>query len=69
MFETQEGLLAYISQMLEARGWQKEWVNISTAGMILVRFKARNGVAFTMSLEDMRKDGEVLPDVSDLYVD
>lgn len=68
MIETQEGLLAYVSQLMEAHGWHKEWVNISTAGYILVRF-AKDDLAFTMSLEDMIRAGTPLPDVSDLYVD
>lgn len=61
--------MGHVSQIMEANGWHKEWVNISTAGTCLIRW-SKAGYDFTMSLEDMLGlDGTPLPDVSDLLVD
>ncbi len=68
MFKTQEELFASVCQMMEAAGWQKEWVNLSTAGMILVAWR-KGAYTFTQSFESMEQNGVPLPDVSDLYVD
>lgn len=68
LFRTQEDLIGYISSMMEANGWRKEWINISTAGTCLLRW-SKSGYSFTMSLEDMLAGEEILPDVSDLFVD
>lgn len=67
-YRTQEELLGAISTMMEAHGWHKEWVNISTAGMILVRW-SKGPYEFTMSLDEMEISGQVLPDTSDIFVD
>ena len=68
MFESQEDLLGHVSEVLEANGYRKVWVNISTAGMILARF-SKDDVEFTLAFEDMERNGVVLPDISDLKVD
>ncbi len=68
MIETQEDLLGHLTGVLEANGYRKEWVNISTAGLILVRM-SKDDVEFTLAFEDMERNGVVLPDVSDLKVD
>jgi hypothetical protein len=68
LFRTQEELIGHVSQLMEANGWQKEWVNISTAGTCLIRWH-KGLQEFTMSLEDMTTAGVQTPDVSDLFVD
>ncbi len=66
--ESQEKLLGAVSSALEANGFKKEWVRISTAGFIQTGW-SKQDITFTLSLEEMLKGGAVLPDVSDLYVD
>ena len=66
--ETQEDLLGWHGSVMEAHGWKKDWVKISTAGYILASY-SKDGLSFVVSFESMEFGGTPLPDVSDLYVD
>ncbi len=68
MIETQEDLLGDVTRVLEANGYRQLWVKISTAGLILSRYR-KDSVEFTLAFEEMERQGVVLPDVSDLKVD